>query len=97
MCHGNLGEASIRYINAQLLALWQNAKDCNDKEGLGKVPKDDIVKHGIALHEFHGPWSKIGNTTTFHAVFKAPRVEFLCDHELVLYLQFEQGHYEVSG
>ena len=91
MCHGNLAEASAHYLNAQLTALWDNAKKCNNQQGPGIKPKEDIVKHAIALREFHGP------NSTFHAVFQeAPRLEFVCDHELVLYIKIENGHYKAS-
>jgi len=99
MCHGNSAQASANFINAQLSALWQNSKTCNDEEGQGKKPKDTTVKYGIALREFHGAETKTGDSETaaFHAVFQAPRMEFVCGHELVLFLKIEDGHYKAGG
>jgi hypothetical protein len=97
MCHGNSAQASAHFINAQLSALWENSKTCNDKEGQGKKPKDLTVKHGIALCEFYGAEIKTNGAAAFHAVFRAPRMEFLCNHELILFLEIVDGRYEVKG
>ena len=96
MCPGNLAEASSRYINAQLAALWVNAQKCNEGKGLGKKPTDVAVEHAIAFREFYGPVTKDGKSA-FHAIFKTgPSLEFVCNHELVLSLFIETGQYEAS-
>ncbi|KIK66337.1 hypothetical protein GYMLUDRAFT_257702 [Collybiopsis luxurians FD-317 M1] len=92
MCHGNLAQASANFINAQLSALWENSKACNDKEPHKKESKDIVTKHGTALREFYDE----SGSASLHAIFQIPHLEFLCNHELVLFLRVENGQYKVK-
>ncbi|KAF5375463.1 hypothetical protein D9757_009960 [Collybiopsis confluens] len=100
MCHGNLAQASANFINAQLSALWENSKACKDKESGTEDFADVVFKRGVALREFYGPQDEESNLPSFHVIFQAPSVEFLCSHELILYLKIEQGergHYQTNN
>ncbi|KAE9405632.1 hypothetical protein BT96DRAFT_312831 [Gymnopus androsaceus JB14] len=92
MCHGNLAQASANFVNAQLSALWENSKACNDKEPHKKDSKDIVTKHGTALREFYDE----SGAASLHAIFQTPHLEFLCNHELVLFLKVENGQYKVE-
>ncbi|TFK43794.1 hypothetical protein BDQ12DRAFT_662371 [Crucibulum laeve] len=84
---------NIRYLNSQLAALWENATDCAKKSGEGLIKPLDHVRYDLALAEFHVGHAGSENTDKmFTAVFDKPRLEFICNHDAVLYLKIRDGY-----
>ncbi|KAF8183019.1 hypothetical protein K438DRAFT_1975274 [Mycena galopus ATCC 62051] len=107
MCLGdNSATLSARYINAQLTAMWENARECAGHDILPTVDlrSGEYQKHKYArsLAEFHfagdaparGSIAKEG--LFFNGTFEKPRLEFICNHEAVLYLKLERGHFDMA-
>ncbi|TFY80143.1 hypothetical protein EWM64_g3867 [Hericium alpestre] len=97
MCLGNFAEVSSEYINRQLQTHWENSQRCvqkHNREGL--KPQSRELEYGFALSEFY--YRKAGNyqcskdDMTFWASFGCPRLEFVCNHEAILYLEVKEGH-----
>ncbi|KAF7343262.1 hypothetical protein MVEN_01758100 [Mycena venus] len=105
MCPGdNSATLSARYLNAQLSAMWQNAVECVGHEGK-KTTVDlrsteyDKHKYTRSLAQFHfaGTRSPRGSILKeklfFDGTFGEPRLEFICNHEVALYLKLKKGHF----
>ena len=107
MCHdNNSASLSVRYLNSQLTALWENAVECVNSVVHDKgVPQWDIrsekydrSKYTRALAEFHFYGKKAPKTAVpasefwFFARFGRPEVKFVCNHDAVLFLTIENGH-----
>ncbi|TFK37966.1 hypothetical protein BDQ12DRAFT_132552 [Crucibulum laeve] len=98
MCLGqNSAHHAVHYLNAQIGALWENATECVKKSGQGLKPLDR-VRYDFALAEFHvgtRQRSKFNSKDDmmFSAVFDKPRLEFICNHEAVLYVKIKEGHF----
>lgn len=98
MCLGNRAENSAQYINSQLQVQWQNSQRCAEKHGTGLKPTDAVVETGTCLFEFYGPgkhgrYQPSREDLLFYTSFGAPRVEFVCNHEVILFLELLEGHF----
>ncbi|KAL0952771.1 hypothetical protein HGRIS_006999 [Hohenbuehelia grisea] len=105
MCPGdNSARLSVRYLNAQLSAMWQNAAECVGHEGKKTsvdMRSNDYDKHKYtrSLAQFHFAGSKpprgsiAKDTLFFDGAFGEPRLEFICNHEAALYLKLQKGHF----
>lgn len=100
MCLDNRAEVSGHYINSQLRSLWENSQACVKKHGDGLKPTKSEVEYGTALSEFyfgkHNRFHPSKDDYSFYASFGCPRVEFVCNHEAILYLELRNGHYNVD-
>ena len=105
MCHdGNSATQSVRYLNAQVISLYQNAADCVESCGTllnFKSEEYDKTKYSRSLAQYHyiGPKPKQVISTQelfFFANFAAPKVTFICNHEAILYLTIKDGHYNTE-
>ncbi|KAF7354146.1 hypothetical protein MVEN_01102100 [Mycena venus] len=102
MCNdGNSAPQSIRYLNAQLAALWENADDCAKQAGKNPNFKSEHWEKGKytrALAQYHYLGKKTGSKITgekdllFSASFDKPTLEVICNHEVVLHLTIRDGH-----
>ncbi|KAJ7246223.1 hypothetical protein C8J57DRAFT_1678479 [Mycena rebaudengoi] len=102
MCNdGNSAPQSIRYLNAQLAALWENADDCAKQEGKSPNFKSEHWEKGKytrALAQYHYLGKKSTSKITgvkdllFSASFGKPTLEVICNHEVVLHLAIKDGH-----
>ena len=102
MClDGNSAELSAHYINAQLKALWDNAKKCTDHASHNKLDYKSSAyeksRNTRALREFHylTPRPKAWmheDDLFFSAVFGQPNLKFICNHSVFFYLKIESGH-----
>jgi hypothetical protein len=104
MClNDNSAPLSVRYHNAQLSAMWENAVECVGHEGKKltvDLSSSDYKKHQYArsLAQFHftgtskGPIIK--QNLLFDATFGEPHLEFICNHEAALYLKLQNGHFD---
>ncbi|KAH9891709.1 hypothetical protein C8Q73DRAFT_782384 [Cubamyces lactineus] len=101
MCSDENGAPhAVRYLNSQLAALHQNAQKC-----LAEHPQaiSEENKHFYALAEFAvlrpGVTSQVPSASNalFHARFKAPTLEFICDHDVLLHLTIDEGHFVDSS
>ena len=103
MClEGNSAPLSIRYLNAQLSSLWENARHCVKHSG---VELHDVKSHeyekskytrALAQYQFFGKKiPKVVRSTKdflFYASFGKPELKFICNHEAVLFLTVQEGH-----
>ncbi|KAH8110420.1 hypothetical protein DFH11DRAFT_1803752 [Phellopilus nigrolimitatus] len=101
MCLGNRAEVSSHYINSQLGALYDNAAQCTTKHSTGLKPTMSSVEYGTCLYEFYGPgkhsrYQPSRLDLPFFATFGRPRVEFVCNHEVILFLDLQDGHYNLD-
>lgn len=105
MCHdGNSAPLSVRYLNSQLSALWENALECvkSTKENSWDVrsEKYEKSKYTRALAQFHYYGRKApkpqGSPSSvdffFYATFGRPEIRFVCNHDAVLFVKIEKGH-----
>ncbi|KAJ7738254.1 hypothetical protein DFH07DRAFT_1064579 [Mycena maculata] len=102
MCNdGNSAPQSIRYLNAQLAALWENADDCAKQAGKNPNFKSELWEKGKytrALAQYHYLGKKSASKITdvkdlpFSASFGKPTLEIICNHEVVLHLIVTAGH-----
>ena len=101
MCFGNRAENSAHYINSQLRALWENAKRCTEHYGTNLKPVHNEIEYGTCLYEFYGPGrhsrvKPVKSDLPIYVRFDTPRIEFVCNHEIVLYLHLAEGHYSTE-
>ncbi|KAK7694300.1 hypothetical protein QCA50_001482 [Cerrena zonata] len=103
MClEGNNAPLSIRYLNAQLSSLWENARHCAKDSG---ADARDIKSHeyekskytrALAQYQFFGRKAPKAIRSTddflFYAMFGKPELKFICNHEAVLFLTVQEGH-----
>ncbi|KAF7366869.1 hypothetical protein MSAN_00945600 [Mycena sanguinolenta] len=106
MClNDNSAPLSVRYLNSQLSAMWENAAECvrhGGEQTKVDLRSSDYLKHQYtrSLAEFHfaGIPSAKGliavDDLFFHGSFGKPRLEFICNHEAVLYVTLLKGHFD---
>ncbi|KDQ50335.1 hypothetical protein JAAARDRAFT_142195 [Jaapia argillacea MUCL 33604] len=104
MCHGqNSAHRVVHYLNAQLGVHWENAVTCLEHSGRSSTLAAS-AQYDVALAQYHyAPGSQHHHSKTssqdavmFRAVFGKPRLEFICNHQAVLYLKIKEGHYDVD-
>ncbi|EKM54300.1 uncharacterized protein PHACADRAFT_146129 [Phanerochaete carnosa HHB-10118-sp] len=104
MCiDGNSGPLSIRYVTAQLEALWHNANDCapHAVHYDYKSAEYEGSRYIRALREFHFLTRRATTGLReedlfFSAKFAMPELKFLCNHTVFLRLNIESGHLNLS-
>lgn len=104
MClDNNTASLSVRYMNAQLHALWENAKECASQGHYSdfKSTEYEKSKYTRAIGEYHYLPKKAqkglhNEELFFFAKFAAPKLEFICNHEAVLHLTIESGHLNLA-
>ncbi|KAI0700946.1 hypothetical protein BC835DRAFT_322712 [Cytidiella melzeri] len=101
MCYGeNSAEHAVDYFNSQLHTLWSAAKKCFEKNDTKKwKPETPEQRYTFALYTYHAGQRRTGAQDSlqnymFHAIFAKPSIHFICNHEAVLTLQIEEGHYK---
>lgn len=96
MCLGNRAEGSANFINGQLHSLHSNAENCVKKHPGTSRPTSSVVEFGTSLAQFYSPdlyEARGKRESTFFSKFKAPVVDFVCNHEVVLTLTLDSGYY----
>ncbi|EKM52094.1 uncharacterized protein PHACADRAFT_262561 [Phanerochaete carnosa HHB-10118-sp] len=104
MCiDGNSGPLSIRYVTAQLEALWHNANDCAPHAAHYDYKSNEYEgsRYIRALREFHFLTRRATtglreDDLFFSAKFAMPELKFLCNHTVFLRLNIESGHLNLS-
>ncbi|KAL7279894.1 hypothetical protein ACG7TL_006303 [Trametes sanguinea] len=91
MCYNENGAPfAQRYINAQLAVLHANAKEClsqtDHQYGGREQDQFTVTSHNV-----------LPSQAPFHACFKPPVLDFICDHDVMLRLTFERGHFVLDG
>ena len=105
MCHdGNSAGLSIRYLNSQLSALWENAVECaksvQNSSWDVRSEKYEQSKYTRALAQFHFYGKRapkiVGSPSPtdfhFYATFGKPDIRFICNHDALLTFTIESGH-----
>ncbi|TCD64013.1 hypothetical protein EIP91_004681 [Steccherinum ochraceum] len=98
MCIGeNSAPHAEHYINGQLGTLWENAYECVQHHGKGMKPSES-QKYSFALAEYwFGKYRGKGSVSKadmmFRASFSKPRIEFICNHDAIIHLSLNEGHY----
>ncbi|KAI0632188.1 hypothetical protein C8Q77DRAFT_1158853 [Trametes polyzona] len=91
----NSAPQAVRYLNAQLAVLHQNADLCLQEHPNARTEEN---KHFYALAEFAvqrpTALSSLPSETDslFWASFFAPELKFICDHDVLLILRIAKGH-----
>lgn len=106
MClDGNTAELSGHYINAQLVALWENAQRCAThaatapyKFRSAAYEKSRSIR---ALYEYHYIPRKadpalVVEELFFSAKFGKPELKFICNHSAFFHLKIETGHLNID-
>lgn len=104
MCiDGNSAALSVRYLNAQLQALWENADECSKHAGYTdfKSAEYDKSRYTRAIREFHYLTKRSAKNLSeeelfFVAKFSQPKLKFICNHEAVLFLTIQTGHFNLA-
>ena len=100
MCiDGNNAVHVSHYLNAQLTALWENARQCAAHYG-DSFNLEESQKFSFALAQFFVGRTKGINSNeefTFFATFGQPRLQFICNHEVVLHLKVERGYFDLQS
>ena len=106
MCSDENGAPhAVRYLNAQLAVLHENAQKCLDEHDPARTEENSafsflsvFVKVSSAEHNDVGHFyalaefmvHKPGSTdAAFHATFGKPELEFLCDHDVIIHLNLK--------
>ena len=104
MCHDcNSASLSVRYINAQLTALWENAVECinSTKNNASDVRSTQYEKskytRALAQYHYFGKRAPKAQSLTvddfhFYATFGKPSLKFICNHDAVISFTIEKGH-----
>lgn len=101
MCYGeNNAVHTVSYLNSQLHALWEISSQCLESHDTHLKP-DSNHRYSYALAEYyfgkHRPAAQACVADMwFHATFKSPALRFLCDHEALVTLSIEEGHFNVD-
>ena len=99
MCLGNRAHASITFLNQQYQALYTNAGSCAKHYGNGLRPQLSEIEYGTCLYEFYGPGKQAGRNPSkndlscWFSFAKPPKLEFVCNHEVILYFHTKGGAY----
>ncbi|KAF9516569.1 hypothetical protein BS47DRAFT_1390620 [Hydnum rufescens UP504] len=100
MClNGNNATHVSHYLNAQLTALWENSRECVHHYG-DTVKLDDSHKYSTAFAQFSVGRAKGLSSEeeySFFASFGQPRLQFLCNHDVVLHLRVERGYFDLQS
>ncbi|OBZ69011.1 hypothetical protein A0H81_11374 [Grifola frondosa] len=82
----NMARQAVRYLNAQLGALHENAETFLDEHEDTQLEEN---RNSYALAQFFSP-----NTSSplFHASFAKPTVDFICNHDAILHLEIKEGY-----
>lgn len=106
MCRdGNSASLSTRYLNGQLVNLWENATECiRECEHTVSWSSEDYEQssytRALAQYHFFGKRPARAITSTddllFCAAFGKPELKFICNHEAVLYLTVENAYFSLD-
>ncbi|KAF8884778.1 hypothetical protein BD779DRAFT_1535264 [Infundibulicybe gibba] len=95
MCLGQKSpDLAVNYLNAQLESLHQSSVACLER--FGNLGLGERARHsGFALAEFYVGAKRRSNLKDmmFNAIFDKPTLEFICNHEAILYLRIKEGHF----
>ncbi|KAF8519038.1 hypothetical protein BU17DRAFT_66195 [Hysterangium stoloniferum] len=102
MCIGNRAASSAYYINKQIEILWELSNECVKKHGYGIRPSRTEIEYGSCLSQVcigkHKQVQPSHKDLSFFASFgAAPQIKFICNHEVVLILHINTGHYKPEG
>ena len=101
MCLGNRARAASDYVNGQLRTLYDNSLYYVEHHGTGSRPAETVIEYATCPAEFYGPGrhrhQRSTTDLTFFSKFGQPRVEFICNHELILKLNIIEGHYNLEN
>ncbi|EKM50129.1 uncharacterized protein PHACADRAFT_153519 [Phanerochaete carnosa HHB-10118-sp] len=100
MCVGeNNAPQAQHYLNAQLGALYENAVGCVERHGKGLQPDADH-KYSFAPAEFYYGKHRRGQASKadmmFYTSFGKPKLEFICNHDVIIRLTLKEGHYNTE-
>ncbi|KAI0356431.1 hypothetical protein OH77DRAFT_1400405 [Trametes cingulata] len=96
----NLAPHAVRYLNAQLAVLHENAKKCLEEH---PQARNEENRPFYALAEFAVQRPGITSqepseaNSLFHATFDAPELKLICDHDALFCINVERGHVVLDG
>ncbi|KAF9822043.1 hypothetical protein IEO21_00037 [Rhodonia placenta] len=97
MCVGeNCAPQATRYIQAQLLALYENAQDCIELHQDANVQELDYrLSHSLVEYQQSRPLARQDTTSraVFEATFDPPEIWFICDHDACFRVKISEGSY----
>ena len=94
----NRAPIAATYLNRQLETHWINNCTYAKKYGSHLKPTSPHVEFGTCLAEYyhgfsHNKKNPSKEDMSFYASFGTPRLEFICNHNAVLYLDLKEGHF----
>ena len=105
MCRGGTSASrSARYLNGQLVTLWENAIECAEYGGDVEISAEDYDEYStvLALAQFHFHGKRSPKTILsaddllFEASFGCPELKFICNHEAVLCVAVQSGYFNLE-
>lgn len=112
MCVGeNCAPQAVHYMNAQLAALYDNARACLDDHHVTEKKPEETSRflrrstsathsrirtgYSHALAEYKY-FDGHKDEPKFSASFDKPWVEFICNHDVILHLKIREGYYRLD-
>ena len=91
-------EVSADYINSHLEFHYRVAKRRTEKGPSNGKPADSDTQLGTCLFEYYGSTEVTVNgsadpKSTFYVQFGVPKIEFICNHEAILFLDLQKGYF----
>ncbi|THH09766.1 hypothetical protein EW145_g1793 [Phellinidium pouzarii] len=101
MCLGNRAESSVRYINTKLCALYKNAVQCFEEHRADRKLSLSAIEYATCLFVLYAPGRYSCDELSHHdlaffATFGRPHLEFVCNHEVLLFLDIKEGHFNLD-
>jgi hypothetical protein len=97
MCPENRPAATIIWLNQQLQALWKASDDCVTKHGRKVKPSQHEIAHATCLAQLCVGGSRFKPSiedASFFCEFAAPKIDFICNHDVLLLLNIKSGHFK---
>ena len=104
----NSAPHAVRYLNAQLAVLHQNAQKCLEEHDQARTEENSTLLYSFLsavassveynrTEHFYALAEftvyKPGSIdTAFHATFGKPELEFLCDHDVIIHFNIKTGN-----
>ncbi|KAH9854755.1 hypothetical protein C2E23DRAFT_726184 [Lenzites betulinus] len=91
---------AVRYLNAQLIVLHENARRCLEEHPQARR-EDNQQFYALAEFAIQRPgvvsYAPSKSESLFYACFTPPKLQFICDHDALLTFTVQEGHIVIDG